>query len=148
MERNHNDINLVIGSFSPFVSPLKGLFLPAVPFIDIEFVCVRSLFAFFYSFSTLSYKHMDHALWTQRPISRELICLNHLLFFLFFFISRNCNINIEQYCFEFHWNWIWLLNHWKWVCSGMFRLRCCGWSWVIHFVSHCDRCVGQNVSQK
>lgn len=39
MERNHNDINLVIGSFSPFVSSLKGLFLPALPFIDIEFVC-------------------------------------------------------------------------------------------------------------
>lgn len=81
MERNHNDINLVIGSFSPFVSSLKGLFLPALPFIDIEFVCVRSLFAFFHSFSTLFYKHMDHALWTKRPISRELICLNHLLFF-------------------------------------------------------------------
>lgn len=88
MERNHNDINLVIGSFSPFVSPLKGLFLPALPFIDIEFVCVRSLFAFFYSFSTLSYKHMDHALWTQRPISRELICLNHLLFFFILFYFK------------------------------------------------------------
>lgn len=108
-----------------------------------------SLFAFFYSFPTLSYKHMEHGRWTKRPISRELICLKYLLFFLFFFISRNCNINIEQYCYAFHWNWIWLLNHWEWVCVWHVSFA---FLWVvvewIHFVSHCDRCVGRKCQPK